>query len=110
MRLPFINAIRGRPNSVTRNRIVTALLTLSSFVALVLFHFSSTPPGIDGAKYIGFLNAGRISDLQALVISADRHAQLLPYWHFALWGVLVLTALLSAFAFRQTFSTRNNDA
>lgn len=85
------------------NRIVSGLLFLSSFAALVLFRFSSSPPGVDGTRYAVLLNAGRISEAQTLVARAEYHAQFSQYWQLGLWGVLALSALLSVLAVRQTF-------
>src|SRR5436190_24161220 len=90
-------------------KLISAALVLMSFAALALLYVSSRPPGVNGDIYFRLMNSGRISDVHALVVSAESHARLLPYEQSGLWVVLMLLMVVAVFNLLQSrLETRKN--
>ena len=87
-------------NASKRQKIIRGVLVLLSFMSLALLYLSAKPPGINGVAFSDLFNSSRISEIQPLIQSAERHTQFLVYEQAGLLAVLVLIGLLSIFSFR----------
>ena len=97
-------------NRIKTHKVISGVLALLSVTSLALLYLCSRPQGIDGVAFTRLLNAGSIPESHALISNAERHGRLLPYEQLGLWGILMLTALLSIFSFLRSHSIGREDA